>query len=230
MTPTWLWRFLVLVAGVTGLSLGWVSNAGPLGPLVFFTDQSNIAVAAYMAFLVVWPLVASRVPADGRLARARSSLALRGAITLYIIITGLIFAVVLQNLKDPLTFLSQGPSGVGTFLLHYVIPPAVVFDFLVLERRQGLKWVYAATWLLYPLAYLAYAFIRGALFTKGQYPYPFLDVAKDGYLGVTINAVIYGILFYLLGLFLILLGRLSSRSAPSQSALPTREASSTTSV
>lgn len=49
MSVAWLWRFLVLAAGVTGLSLGWVSNAGPLGPLVFFTDQSNIAVAAYMA-------------------------------------------------------------------------------------------------------------------------------------------------------------------------------------
>jgi len=52
VTPTRWWRFLVLAVGVTGLSLGWVSNAGPLGPLVFFTDQSNIAVAAYMAFLL----------------------------------------------------------------------------------------------------------------------------------------------------------------------------------
>jgi hypothetical protein len=117
MTVAWLWRFLILAAGVAGLSLAWVSKAGPLGPLVFFTDQS----------------------------------------------------------------------------------------------RQDHRWVHAAVWLLYPLAYLAYALIRGAFFTRGQYPYPFLDVTKHGYLGVTINVVIYGALFYLLGLGLVLLGRLSAR-------------------
>lgn len=213
---TWAWRVLILAIGVTGLYLSWVSPAGPLGPLVFFTIQSNIAVAAYMAFLVAWPFLASRVLADGRVARARSSLALRGAITLYIVITGLIYAVVLDHLGNPLDFLSQGSTGVGTFLLHYLIPPLVMLDFVLLERRAGLKWRYAALWLLYPLAYLGYALIRGAFFTVGQYPYPFLDVTAHGYPGVIKNAVTYAVLFYLLGLAVVLIGRLSGHRQTAQ--------------
>jgi hypothetical protein len=197
------WRGLIVAAGVTGLVLGWGPPSDMLAPLVFFTDQSNILVAAYFTFVLLYP-------AGLRLAAIRESAALRGAITLYIVITGLVFHFVLATDKDPLHLLISPVNrteNIGTFLLHYTVPVMAVIDFLVVERRGRYQWRYAAIWLCYPLAYLGYALIRGAFFTVGSYPYPFLDVTEHGYGGVLVNVVEYAVFFYLLGLAVTGLGR-----------------------
>ena len=70
-----------------------------------------------------------------------------------------------------------------------------------------MPWWYAAVWLGYPLAYLAFALVRGAIVHK--YPYPFIDAGELGYLGVTISALGFTVAFFVLGLLLIGLGRLA---------------------
>lgn len=197
---TQAWRVLIVAAGVAGLALGWGPPGDMLAPLVFFTDQSNIVVAAYFTVAVLVP--------------GYHAAWLRGAVMLYILITGLVYHFVLATDKNPLSLLTSPvgqPANTGTFLLHYAVPLMVLLDFLVAERRGAYPWRYAAYWLCYPLGYLAFALIRGAYFTVGSYPYPFLDVTKHGYRGVTLNVVEYAILFYLLGIAVVGLARLVRR-------------------
>jgi hypothetical protein len=200
---TQAWRVLIVAAGVTGLVLGWGPPSDMTAPLVFFTDQSNIVVAAYFTVAVLVPMYHAAW--------------LRGAVMLYIVITGLVYHFVLATDKDPLSLLTSPvnqAANTGTFLLHYAVPLMVLLDFLVIERRGDYPWRYAGYWLCYPLGYLAFALIRGAFFTVGSYPYPFLDVTKHGYLGVTLNVVEYAIVFYLLGLAVVGLGRRVRRINP----------------
>ena len=200
---TQVWRVLIVAAGVTGLVLGWGPPGDMLAPLVFFTDQSNILVAAYFAVAVLWP-------------RWHAAW-LRGAVMLYIAITGLVYHFVLATDKDPVSLLTSPANqaaDTGTFLLHYAVPLMVLIDFLLAERRGTYPWRYAAYWLCYPLGYLAFALIRGAYFTVGSYPYPFLDVTKHGYRGVTLNVVEYAVLFYLLGVAVVALARVVRRINP----------------
>lgn len=213
------WRVLLVAAGVTGLILAWGPPSDMLAPLVFFTDQSNIAVAAYFTFALSWPLAAvlpgiAGRPAGRLLRAAREAGWLRGAVTLYIIITGLVYHFVLATNQDPLSLLASTvpqPASTGTFLLHYIVPSMALIDFLLAERRGGYRWRYAAYWLCYPLAYLAFALIRGAFFTVGSYPYPFIDVTEHGYGTVMLNVVEYAVAFYLLGAGVIALARLVRR-------------------
>jgi hypothetical protein len=214
-----VWRVLIVAAGVTGLVLGWGPASDPTGPLVYFTIQSNIMIAGYLTFVLFCP-----ASVGGRLGAARRSTVARGAVTLYIAITGLVYHFVLAAGASPLHLLT-GPGnhvqGLSTFLLHYTVPPLAVADFLVVDRSGAYRARHALIWLCYPFAYLAYALIRGAFFTVGSYPYPFVNVTVHGYAGVALNVVIYSVLFYLLGMGLVGLGRLvRSRARAAEMTAP----------
>lgn len=59
--------------------------------------------------------------------------------------------------------------------------------------------------MIYPLTYLFYVLIRGALI--GWYPYPFLNPANvGGYLGVLVYIISIIGLFLLISVIIILLG------------------------
>jgi len=142
----------------------------------FFTIQSNIigAVAVTTAALAG--------------AAARSSVWLsqfRGAATLYMGITGMIFSLLLSgtDVQTPIPWVNS--------VLYYVFPLFIVIDWLVdrsvwpLSFRQGL------IFLVYPVAYGAYSLIRGPI--VDWYPYPFLDPRVHGYLYVTVITIFVAI-------------------------------------
>jgi hypothetical protein len=134
----------------------------------FFTIQSNILAAA----LLVASALVSR--------EKRSALfdAFRGAVTLYIAITGVVFAVLLAGLQEDLdTHIAW-----VDFVVHKLIPIVVVADWLIDPPHHRLRLRVALAWLSYPAAWLAYTLIRGA--AVDWYPYPFVDVNKLGYGGV----------------------------------------------
>ena len=53
-------------------------------------------------------------------------------------------------------------------LLHTAIPVMAVLDWLLLTRPGPLRLHTAATWLVYPLAYLAFTLARGELLPAGH--------------------------------------------------------------
>ena len=92
-------------------------------------------------------------------------------------------------------------------LLHTALPVAALLDWLVLTPPARLHLRQATTWLLYPLAYLAFTLARGELLpvSAGRYLYPFLDVARHGYRGVLANALLVGLAIYAVAVLLVAL-------------------------
>jgi hypothetical protein len=119
-----------------------------------------------------------------RALRSRSFDAVRGAVTLYISITGAVFALLLSGLQEELdTHLAW-----VDFTVHQLMPVVLVVDWLVDPPRHRFPLRLAIAWLAYPAAYLVYTLIRGA--NVGWYPYPFVDVDRHGYGRVLLNAAI----------------------------------------
>lgn len=165
----------------------------------FFTNLSNL-FAAFVLLLSAF----SRSPGSG-LGVVRYVSAVNMAVVC------IVFVVLLRNVD------------LGALLpwvnvvLHYVMPVAVVLDFLLQPPGSRLKLRYLALALAYPAAYLVYVLLRGAV--MGWYPYPFLIPANvGGYSGVAMYSVGIFVTFLVVGGALLAVGnRLSkgtSRNAP----------------
>ncbi|MEU6121973.1 Pr6Pr family membrane protein [Streptomyces sp. NPDC047123] len=199
-------RALIALAAVTGIVID-LALGSPPRVLSYFTVQSNVLVAVVLGL------------SAGRAWQGRPALRpwVTGGTLVYISITGLVYHLVLANEASAFSMTGGTLSGwhaVSNQLLHTVTPIGVALDWLLLTRPGGLRLRHAGLWLLYPLAYLAFALARGALLSPGstaRYPYPFLDVDLHGYAGVLGNAVVFGLSFYALALLVVGLDRIRPR-------------------
>ena len=149
-----------------------------LGRLVsYFTIQSNLLVAVTAVQLARDPL------RDGRWWRPVRAAALVG-----ITVTGLVHFVLLRPLLD-----LQGASWVADKMLHMVVPVLAVVGWLVAGPRPRAPWRDALTALVWPVAWLVWTLVVGAV--SGWYPYPFLDVGAEGAGSVAVTCVGVTVLF-----------------------------------
>lgn len=140
----------------------------------FFTIQSNLFATAVLIASGVFALKRSTPNWLG---------AVRGAATLYMLTTGIIFAALLSGLDAGI--LTAVPW--DNTVLHYIMPFAMVVDWLLDPPKALIPFKRAALWLIYPAAYLAYTLVRGPI--VGWYPYPFLNPANSGCIGVALVCV-----------------------------------------
>jgi hypothetical protein len=176
----WALAIAVVVVAALAIQLALILTGGPdpntgdtvasvgvetrmIQTLSFFTIQSNLLVLAVSVALVANPT------RDGRLWRVLRLDALLG-----ITVTGLVFDLVLIDYVDP-----SGWQLVATIGLHYIAPWGTVLGWLLFGpwRRLDLRTVALA--LLWPIAWIVYTFVRGAI--VHWYPYPFVDVDALGY-------------------------------------------------
>jgi len=64
-------------------------------------------------------------------------------------------------------------------------------DWLVDRPARPVVFTSALVWLVYPVAYLAYSLVRGAI--VDWYPYPFLDAGEKGYGSVAVTSVVIAV-------------------------------------
>ncbi|WP_199723389.1 Pr6Pr family membrane protein [Micromonospora sp. CV4] len=202
-------RLVVVLSVLAGIVLTALGPATVTGLLPYFTIQSNVAVGALAGYagLSAWR------------DRPDPPSALRGAVTLYITITGVVYHLVLANPASPFAMAQPDRAvgeALGNQLLHTVVPLLAVADWVLFDQRGRLRPRYAAWWLAFPLGYLGFALLRGLV--VHAYPYPFLDVGELGYDGVAISAVFLAIAFWLLGLLLVGIDRTLSRRTPTPPA------------
>lgn len=153
----------------------------PINFFSYFTIETNILV--FMTLLL--SAIAVAMGKNGKLD------VLRSAVTVYILIVGIGFSVLLAGI-DGIT-LTAVPW--DNTVLHYIIPVAMLVDFLIDRPKRTLPFKQSMVWLLFPVIYVTYSLTRGALI--GWYPYPFLDPDTKGY-GV--------VAFTVMGLFVLALG------------------------
>lgn len=168
----------------------------PINFLSFFTIESNMFA---LVILIVSAFAVSQAKQSKRLAMVRT------AAMLYMLITGIVFALLLSGLENvALTAVPWDNS-----VLHYIMPVVILVDWLIDKPKYVIRFKQALIWLVYPIVYVVYSLVRGPL--VGWYPYPFLNPATSGYIGILFTSI--GIL----GLTLVLIWaitRFTSRAKP----------------
>jgi hypothetical protein len=125
----------------------------------YFTVLSNIFAAVLLGLLAVRPdLVADRTVS-----------VVRGAVTLYMAVTGIVYNVLLAPAAADV---STNLDWVNV-VVHMIGPLVVVLDYLVDPPPVRPTIGETATWLIFPAVWLAYTMLRGPV--ADWYPYPFLD-------------------------------------------------------
>lgn len=195
-----LYRFAVAFFCLAGTHETWL--LGEWKNLCFFTHETNMVLGLVM----IWAGFASLL--DGKQPPAW----LKGCLTLYIAITGLVAWLVLAPpVIGPDTVRVLGIPCVR--MVHVIAPIMACLDFILFDAHKRFKWHYPLTWLIYFPFYLVFVLIRAALFPtsaldgNSPYPYPFVDVAKIGWGQLGVNIVMYLAIFLLLGLVLFLIDR-----------------------
>jgi hypothetical protein len=213
--PQFWWRAVMVAVGVLGLLTGDHH-------IVFYTSQTNIITLGYYLGVLYWMIRRRTVdPAAPRL---------RGAVTLWILITGLVAHFVTNHGVNPLPGLVHGDPATllanrSIFLLHYVVPVMALIDWAAFGPHRVAGWRDLPLWLLFPLGYGVSSVFRAILFptVPDRYPYFFLDPTQHGYGWVTLQLVKLGVEFAVLGALLIGLDRLVSRRTrdlPATAGLP----------
>jgi hypothetical protein len=157
----------------------------------FFTILTNLLVAVCFTSL----LIKKQKPSAFFL-----KITTLTAITVYILIVGIVYNAILRFLWNP-----EGLQKVVDELLHTVIPVLCLIFWWKYVRSPKLRWNHAFVWLIYPLLYILYILIRGAV--SGFYPYPFINVATLGYEKVLINSGLLAVVFLITSFILIAIGR-----------------------
>lgn len=184
----WIVTSFVMAQGRTALD-------GLVTVFSYFTLQANVILA------VVAAACALRGEAGGFLTRPST----RAAVTVYIVIVGLIYAVFLAGLRQ-LSGLAV-PVDIG---LHRVVPVLFTLYWLAFVPKGRLAWRDPLAWLAFPALYVIYSLIYGAL--TGRYLYPFSNVPVLGYLRALGNAALILVTFYAIGLLLVVLDRALARA------------------
>lgn len=156
---------------------------------LFFTIQSNIMVCTF--------LIVSLINSKNQLSIHP---AVHGALTLYILITGIIYNTLLApGIK------AEGLNLTVLTINHTVTPILFFIDRLLSGHRGLLKWNHLPLWLIYPLIYLAASSIEGAV--TGQFRYPFLNFTNQMATSYFIQLAVVIAAFALVGSLIILLDK-----------------------
>jgi hypothetical protein len=167
-TYSWLAPARLAVAAFVAVALGFsgyraaTDATGVLNFFSYFTILSNLAGVAVLGY-GGWAGLTGRRPVPDEL---------RGAVVLYLAITGLFYGTLLATYPEQLVI--PWVSDVT----HRVMPLLVFADWLIDPPVRRIRPVAVLGWTAFPLLYLTYALLRGH--AVDWYPYAFLDPSRHG--------------------------------------------------
>jgi len=147
----------------------------PVNFFSYYTVLSNLLAGVFLIYFGVTNNTSNKTAV------------VRGAITLYMAMTGVIFAVLLAGLEG--VRLTAVPW--NNFVLHYIMPLVVVGDWLLSPPKKKISTRAIWLWITFPLLYVVYSLIRGAI--VNWYPYPFLNPVQSSYLQVAITSLVLAV-------------------------------------
>ncbi len=148
-----------------------------LNMFAFFTIDSNVIVGVTSLLLALRP---------GRSSTVFNVARMSGLVA--ITITGIVYHVALRGL-----FELDSWALAADMILHTVVPILAVIGWVCFGPGGRASRRVAVLSLVFPVAWLAFTLSRGAAI--GWYPYPFIDVAKIGYVKAVVNAIWVALLF-----------------------------------
>ncbi|RKR05632.1 hypothetical protein C8C83_4983 [Flavobacterium sp. 90] len=123
------------------------------------------------------------------------------AITVYILIVGLVYNIILRPLQD-----LTGIHKLNTEIFHTVVPLLFLLYWYFFTQKENIHWKSILIWLIYPVLYMIYTLFHG-LYTD-FYPYPFINVTKIGFTKAMQNGMFVLVSFVVMSLILIGIGKL----------------------
>jgi hypothetical protein len=168
----------------------------------FFTVLTNILVATSMALVAMgrWP------------GGPRPSDTAQTGVVLAIAVVGALYYLLLRGHVPELNW----PGWIADRTMHYVIPILSVAFWVTFVSKGSFTFKDPFLWMVYPLAYLAYAMARGVI--DGWYPYYFIDVGVIGYGRAMLHAALLSFGVLAVGFALVVTMRLLH---PVTSGIPT---------
>jgi hypothetical protein len=186
----------LLTLGAIGIQLGVHAStgAGLINFFSYFTIVSNLIAAAVLL------ITARTLPLPRHLQAVRALSAINMAVV------GIIFSLLLRD--EDLGALQPWIN----FVVHYLMPCAVVLDWILEPPTMRLGPRNLATFLIFPAVYLTYTLVRGA--SVGWYPYPFLNPQRvGGYVAVAGYCSFLTVVFMLVGWVILAIGNRLPRSS-----------------
>lgn len=145
----------------------------------YFTVQSNLIAAAVFTLAAI--AIIRKTPFGDWFRYVR------GAAVLYMIITGIVYALLLQNNPDANPALGFDWKN---FVLHQLGPIFIVAWWLLWPSAKAISAREAWWWLAFPVVWIIYTLVRASF--VHWYPYPFLNPEKVGGWG--------GVSLYIIGI------------------------------
>ena len=169
----------------------------------YFTILTNILAA----ILLTLPVVAGDRPI-GRWAAYEGP---RSAVTMFIVVVGLSYHFLLAATWNP-----QGLLYPVNMILHYVMPIAMLIDWLAFTPKGRLRWIDPVKWLAFPLAYGVWTVIHGL--TAHWWPYWFINIEDLGWARAGAGFAALLVFFLAVGLILVLIDRTLGRRVSVETA------------
>ncbi|MCI1664457.1 MAG: Pr6Pr family membrane protein [Bifidobacterium crudilactis] len=144
-----LYRFVIAFFCFAGTYEAWLSGIG--NRWVFFTVQTNVLLGVVMLWAGAATLLKGIQPPAW----------IKGALTLNIIVTGLVAWFVLPPSDPATTAFAFGVM--TTTMAHIIVPIMASVDFLVFDPHRRFPWHYTLSWLIYFPFYLAFVLIRAQI-------------------------------------------------------------------
>lgn len=174
-TVSWIYLCLGLLGGsaiVTQLVIHISSGFNISNFFSFFTIESNILTTILLLALALTK------PKKGKYDFVR------GGITLYMTMTGIIYVLLLS---DTASILEPWVN----IVLHYLMPLAMLLLWVLIPPHKAIPYKKALYWLIFPVVYLAYSLIRGPY--ANWYPYDFINPTINGWPSVIITSLVIAI-------------------------------------
>lgn len=159
-----------------------------------YTFQSNLWVVLWLTIALVYAKKEEKPFILGPM--------VRGAVTLYITVTLIIFALLLQIFYFP----TEPLAIITNVLAHYLVPILFLIDWYFTKGKEHYERKYALYWLIYPFIYLGYSVILEL--TTGVNIYYFISINQFGALMI-VFVVLLTLFFYGLGRLLIFVNQRS---------------------
>ena len=182
------------VLALTRIAFGLLILVAMITMIRFLVDEGSFnALNFFTFFTILSNLLAMGVLLEGgrRMLTGTPPIPdiIRGAAVVYMTVTYIVFAVLLRGLEEELqTHLAWVDS-----VFHRVAPIVLMLGWVVDPPKERIPFRRALWWLAFPLIWVVFTMIRGAI--DGRYPYPFLDPANGGYGIVFVYIVAITLLF-----------------------------------
>lgn len=152
----------------------------------FLTTVTNAILLGYLV-VGLWTMWTRRTP---DLPAPR----LRGAIVTWMVFVAVIAHTVLTDGMNPFeAAFDPDPAlalpGTALLIAHYVLPAAILLDWIAFGPRGRTAWIDVVWWPLFPLAYGVLTILRAIWFPEvvNRIPYPFMEPGDDGWMGVIVS-------------------------------------------